>query len=211
MGRQATHGLDQREGRDDPRSRLCVIRLTRAFSSSCCALSTSSVVRWPTRASSRTPVSAVSAASTWISAPESARMRPPASPGRDHIARTSSRACSIRNGTRSRSLLPREPGGNLAVLIEWHGQLRRDRGAGLAIAALLRVERRSIEPRTLARAEVPSSATFTAIWPPSSAWRRGNDRRIPPSGRNGGRLSRLAGNQALGGAPRHRVRAVASR
>jgi len=51
--------------RTPPRDRVArVTKATRAFTSSCCAFSTSSVVRWPTRASSRTPLSAISAAAT---------------------------------------------------------------------------------------------------------------------------------------------------
>ena len=46
---------------EDATTRSCcaVTRATRAFTSSCCALRTSSVVRCPTRASSRTPLSAI--------------------------------------------------------------------------------------------------------------------------------------------------------
>ena len=82
MGRQATHGLDQREGRDDPVT-LCGNQVDTRIQQFLLRIEhRRAVVRWPTRASSRTPVSAVSAAGSTLDLgrPESARMRPPASP-----------------------------------------------------------------------------------------------------------------------------------
>src|SRR5262249_23287776 len=61
--REAADRRQQRIGRT--RSRCAVTNATRALTRSCCALSTSRVVRWPTRASSRTPLRATSAAVTW--------------------------------------------------------------------------------------------------------------------------------------------------
>ena len=60
LGREAPYGGEQ--GIDaTTRSRCAVTRATRALTKVCWALSTSRVVRWPTRASSRTPLSATSA------------------------------------------------------------------------------------------------------------------------------------------------------
>ena len=66
LRRQPSRRRQQRIGAPRTRSRWAVTSATRALTSSCCALSTSRVVRWPTRASSRTPLTAISEALTWV-------------------------------------------------------------------------------------------------------------------------------------------------